>query len=180
MGGSATGTVNVTVSGLPNQAPLVNAGPDVAVTLPANVATIAGTVTDDGQPGSGVTIAWTKVSGPGTVTFANAALASTTATFSMQGSYVLRLSATDGALSSNDTATVTVNAAATNKALQMGGTNAYVTFGAAPGLGVASFTLETWFKRDGAGVATNTGTGGVIAIPLVTKGRAEPKTATST
>ena len=35
------------------------------------------------------------------------------------------------------------------------------------------FTIETWFRRDGAGVATYTGAGGVIAIPLVTKGMAE-------
>ena len=36
------------------------------------------------------------------------------------------------------------------------------------------FTLETWFKREGPGVATSTGTGGLAAaIPLVTKGRGE-------
>ena len=35
----------------------------------------------------------------------------------------------------------------------------YVTFGAAPGLDAATFTIETWFKRDGAGVSTSTGHG---------------------
>src|SRR5215213_11321218 len=59
-------------------------------------------------------------------------------------------------------------------ALQLNGTSQYVTFGAAPGLGAAQFTLETWFKRTGAGVGTSTGSGGIAsAIPLVTKGRAE-------
>ena len=48
-----------------------------------------------------------------------------------------------------------------------------MTFGPAPGLGASTFTLETWFRRDGAGIATNTGTGGVVAVPLVTKGMAE-------
>ena len=49
-----------------------------------------------------------------------------------------------------------------------------MTFGAAPGLNAASFTVETWFKRDATGVATSTGTGGLsAAIPLVTKGRAD-------
>ena len=48
-----------------------------------------------------------------------------------------------------------------------------MTFGAAPGLGSSVFTLETWFRRDGAGIATFTGTGGITAIPLVTKGMAE-------
>ena len=50
----------------------------------------------------------------------------------------------------------------------------YVTFGPATStLGAATFTIETWFKRDAAGVATSTGSGGVVAIPLVTKGMAE-------
>ena len=42
-------------------------------------------------------------------------------------------------------------------------------------MGVTTFTIETWFRRDGAGVATATsgGSGGVTAIPLVTKGRSE-------
>ena len=71
--------------------------------------------------------------------------------------------------------TVTVDANPANKGLDFGGTNAYVTFGAAPGLGASTFTIETWFRRDGAGIATNTGTGGVVAIPLVTKGMAEAR-----
>jgi fibronectin type 3 domain-containing protein len=62
-------------------------------------------------------------------------------------------------------------------ALQLNGSSQYVTFGAAPGLGVTQFTLETWFKRTGAGVGTGTGTGGITsAIPLITKGRAEAET----
>jgi hypothetical protein len=55
-----------------------------------------------------VTAAWTQVSGPGTATFANAASPATTATFSAAGSYVLRLTGDDGALSSSDDVTVTV------------------------------------------------------------------------
>ena len=40
--------------------------------------------------------------------------------------------------------------------------------------GRPTFTLETWFKRTGAGAGTSTGSGGIAsAIPLVTKGRAE-------
>ena len=53
-----------------------------------------------------------------------------------------------------------------------------VTFGSAPALGASTFTLETWFRRDAVGVATNTGTGGVVAIPLVTKGMAETEGST--
>jgi len=53
------------------------------------------------------------------------------------------------------------------------GTNDFVTFGRAPGLGSSTFTIETWFKRTGAGASVSTGTGGVTAIPLITKGRGE-------
>src|SRR6266550_4208921 len=85
--------VNATFTGTPpsNQAPVVDAGADLSVTLPAT-ATLNGTVTDDGLPsGSTLTIAWSKVSGPGTVTFSNANAASTTASFAVPGTYVLRL-----------------------------------------------------------------------------------------
>src|SRR6266511_4941888 len=58
-------------------------------------------------------------------------------------------------------------------ALQFNGSNQFVTFGTASGLGAATFTLETWFKRTGAGATASTGTGGVTAVPLVTKGRGE-------
>jgi hypothetical protein len=62
-------------------------------------------------------------------------------------------------------------------ALQFNGTNQYVTFGSASSLGVTTFTLETWFKRTGAGVGVTTGTGGIAsAIPLITKGGAEAET----
>ena len=99
--------------------------------------------------------------------------AGTTATFSAAGTYVLQLTANDGALSASDTVSIVVNPNPANRGIDFGGTNAYVTFGAAPGLGVSTLTIETWFRRDGTGVATNTGKGGVVAIPLVTKGMAE-------
>ena len=52
--------------------------------------------------GSLITTTWSKLSGPGTVTFANAAKAATTATFLTAGDYVLRLTAYDGAMTSVD------------------------------------------------------------------------------
>ena len=58
--------------------------------------------------------------------------------------------------------------------LQTNGSSQYVTFGAAPALGAPTFTLELWFRREGAGATTSTGTGGhAAAIPLVAKGRGE-------
>ncbi len=47
----------------------------------------------------------------------------------------------------------------------------YVTFGDPDKLDLATFTLETWFKRTGAGTPSTTGTDGIPnAIPLVTHG----------
>jgi hypothetical protein len=86
-----------------NQAPVVNAGPDQTITLPGS-ATLSGTATDDGLPNppAALTIAWSKVSGPGTVTFGSPSSLNTTANFSKQGSYTLRLTVSDSALSSSD------------------------------------------------------------------------------
>lgn len=54
------------------------------------------------------------------------------------------------------------------------GTNDYITMGPATGLNASILTLECWFRRDGAGVQTSTGTGGLTTVvPLVTKGRGE-------
>ena len=92
-----------------NQPPLVNAGPDQSITLPAS-ASLNGTVTDDGQPNPVPSTNWSVVSGPGTVTFADRNSVDTQATFSTAGTYVLRLTADDGASTASDDVTVIVNA----------------------------------------------------------------------
>jgi hypothetical protein len=77
--------------------------------MPASV-TLDATVNDDGLPASGKIIsAWSRVSGPGSVSFANPSAVDTTASFTMAGTYVLRLTANDGALSTGDDVTITVN-----------------------------------------------------------------------
>jgi len=90
-----------------NVAPLVNAGEDVTVTMPEG-AGLSGTVTDDGLPSSSaLTITWTKISGPGDVTFEAPQKAAPVAYFSATGVYVLQLMASDGSLISTDTVQVT-------------------------------------------------------------------------
>lgn len=94
-----------------NQAPVVNAGPDQLITLPV-CAALSGSATDDGLPaGSTLSYRWIKVSGPGTVAFANASAPVTSACFSGSGVYVLRLTASDSGLAGNDNITITVNTA---------------------------------------------------------------------
>jgi hypothetical protein len=62
---------------------------------------------------------------------------------------------------------------AANNALSFDGANDYVTFGTASRLSASNFTIEVWFRRTGAGVSASTGIGGITAVPLLAKGRAE-------
>src|SRR3979490_2092176 len=96
----------------PNLAPVVNAGVDQVITLPSS-ANLTGVAIDDGQPNPPGVLraAWSPVSGPGTVSFSNASALNSTATFSASGAYVLRLTASDGALAVSDDVAVTVNPA---------------------------------------------------------------------
>src|SRR6185436_12273760 len=82
---------------------------DQMIALPS-VANLNGSVSDDGLPsGSTLTSTWSKVSGPGTVTFANPNVTVTTATFSVAGDYVLQLTANDSELSGSDEILITVD-----------------------------------------------------------------------
>ncbi|MBL8218657.1 MAG: hypothetical protein JNL62_05490 [Bryobacterales bacterium] len=95
---------------LGNQPPYVSAGPDRSGPLDAALQ-LSGEVQDDGLPlGSSVSKQWMKVSGPGNVSLNPANAASTAATFSAVGSYVLRLTANDSQMSGSDEVTVTVHA----------------------------------------------------------------------
>lgn len=91
----------------PNEAPVVRAGSDPTVTLPDST-TLDGTVSDDGLPGGAIATTWSKVSGPGNVVFGDANRIDTDVSFSMDGTYVLALTADDGALKTTDKLTVTV------------------------------------------------------------------------
>jgi hypothetical protein len=73
-------------------APTANAGPDQSVLL-AGGAQLQGVVNFSA---SAPVISWKLYSGPGTVTFANAALTNTSASFTAPGVYTLMLSADDG------------------------------------------------------------------------------------
>jgi hypothetical protein len=146
-----------------NTAPVVSAGTSQTITLPAS-ATLNGSVSDDGQPANKLTIAWTRISGPGTVTFANAASPATTATFSAAGTYVLRLTADDSALSSSKDVSITVNApTSSNKApVVNAGADQTITLpnsatlnGTASDDGLPKNTLTTtWTKVSGPGNVT--------------------------
>ncbi len=82
-GSGGSGTLAISISA---QSPVV---------LP-NTLQLNGSATDSALPsGTSPSVTWSEVSGPGSVAFTNATQASTTATFSAAGTYVLELSATD-------------------------------------------------------------------------------------
>jgi K319-like protein len=86
------------------------APPVIAVTASVGERySLFGSVNDEGLPRSGkLTVGWKQLSGPGTVTFENAAVARTRATFSAPGEYVLELTGTDSELSATTRVTVNV------------------------------------------------------------------------
>ena len=152
--------------------------PDVLITSPADGSTLSGagqnlrlaaTVTSSTTP----TLAWTKISGPGTVTFADPTLATTSATFSATGNYVLRLTATTAAGSGSADLTVHVAPAATTdpslvlhlKLDESAGTTASDSSGSA-NHATATGGLA-WHATGGAitGAASFNGTDSYLAVP---------------
>jgi RHS repeat-associated protein len=137
----ASKSVNTTI----NSAPIVNAGGDQAITLPCAV-NLSGNVSDDGFPG-GVPLefSWSKLSGPGIVSFADAHAALTTATFNAAGNYVLRLTGTDSQLTGADDLSVTVNQVEVGSA-QYFGPSPYLGFKDSPlgGRNAIYFELENF------------------------------------
>ena len=125
--------VSLTVTAPSNSPPVVNAGSNQTVPFPTTVSLDA-TVTDDGLPNppGRISVTWTKVSGPGTVSFGNANAVDTTAGFSSAGSYVLRLTADDGgrtgssevsiSLTTTNNSPPVVTASADRTTLALGGT----------------------------------------------------------
>lgn len=82
----------------------VNAGPDVAITLPDTRIALSGSA-------SSGTIRWSQVSGPSTVAFRDASSPATSIAADRAGAYVLRLSVTDAGskVIGSDDVSVTVN-----------------------------------------------------------------------
>jgi hypothetical protein len=92
-----------------NAAPLVSAGLDRSIVL-GSALTLIGSAVDDGMPTlpGNLALQWTKISGPGSVSFGSPASLQTGVSFSEPGTYTLRLTANDGELVSFDELTVNV------------------------------------------------------------------------
>lgn len=94
-----------------NQPPQVNAGPDRTVNSRHRVNYgLEAVISDDHQPNPPdfITVKWFKVSGPGEVAFADRTAPNTSATFSLLGSYQLRIIAFDSIRSTSDDISITI------------------------------------------------------------------------
>lgn len=134
-----------------------------------------------------LSVQWSKVSGPGTVTFSTTTQASTAASFSASGDYVLRLTANDGVLTSSKDLTVRVLAvpAATSPVFGAADTSLLVRlpFDEGTGISAANYSpaspanngtlvvlgssgLPTWVTTGKVGKALNfDGSGQRVEIP---------------
>lgn len=125
-----------------NTAPRVNAGSDQSLAL-GQSATLSATVSDDGLPNGQVATTWSTVSGPlGAATFADPGATTTAVTFAAAGAYVLRLTASDGQLSSIDDVAIQV----------FGPDHNFVTN---PGFETGTTGWSTNSSTSGAGVTIN-------------------------
>jgi len=89
-----------------NIKPVVSAGAASTIKLPAN-AQLNGTISDNVVPDV-ITATWSKVSGPGDVSFTDAHALDSSASFTMAGSYVVRLTGYDGELYAFEDVAITV------------------------------------------------------------------------
>ena len=90
-----------------NLPPTVSLGPDQTITLPAS-ATLTANASDDGLPSNTLTYQWSVLSGSN-VTLSSTDTATTTASFVTAGTYTIRLTVSDGALSASADIKITVN-----------------------------------------------------------------------
>ncbi|MHA3772503.1 PKD domain-containing protein [Verrucomicrobiota bacterium sgz303538] len=100
-----------------NERPIVTVSKDQTLAGPGSAGLFA-SIKDDGLPaGNTLSIEWSKVSGPGSVTFSPKTKAGTVAQFTSPGTYVLRCTASDGDLAQANEVTVTVGNAVSAGAL---------------------------------------------------------------
>ena len=144
---SSNSLLSVSPVSTQNRAPIINAGADQTITL-SSFAGLRGIVSDDELPINGkLTAMWSKVSGPGTVTFVNASNESTVASFSAAGTYVLRLTASDSLLTGSDDVIITVNA-------QGGGGNNYYVSTTGNDANTGTSQTSPWKHAPGDSAAT--------------------------
>lgn len=152
-GGSDTATVTVTVNPEPVQAPIVDAGINLFITLPINSVELTGTVVT----GQANNTEWEQVSGPNTATIADAASLTTQVNGLAEGVYTFRLIATNSGGSDTATITVTVNAEPVQPPVASAGTDQTITLPEntvqLTGTAQGQVTTTEWIQLSGPGTA---------------------------
>jgi hypothetical protein len=129
---------NVSITPLGSVAPLVDAGPGGETSHPQPFA-LGGSAMDDGLPAP-LTTTWQLKSGPGSASFADQTSPTTTVTFSVAGTYILRLVA-------NDTQVKTFSDVSVSSSSSVVNITANTTSATEAAGGVASYTIT----RNGSG-----------------------------
>ena len=93
-------------------------------------------------------------------------------------SYTARATDNDGGVTTTSATVISIVTDITKTALLFDGVNDYVTMGVAHELNAGGppsngLTLECWFRKEGTGVTSTSGSGGVAGVPLFGKGRGE-------
>lgn len=158
--GAKLEAVYKTSAGGGNQAPVVNAGNDINITLPVNTATLSASASD--PDGTVSTYVWEKVSGPAGGGITNPSASSTGISGLGEGTYTYRVTVTDngGATASDDiniivaTAGNTAVNAGPDQLLPLGTTSATLS-----GTGVSSSSTDLiifFGESNASGQAPNT------------------------
>ena len=110
--GSGYASVRIVDNDIPPTVFISSPGAPGVVVAPGNGLNLKATINDDGLPQI-ATATWSLITGPGTVTFSPAVSADgkTAATFSQPGSYLVKVTASDGQFSASDQIPVTVGVA---------------------------------------------------------------------
>jgi len=107
---SSTDDVVINVQSASNRAPTVSAGPDQSIALSSS-ARVTATTTDDGLPNGKLTYQWSVIQGS-RATFTSPQAPGTQISFPVAGAYTLRVTVTDGQLTSSDDVVINVQPSA--------------------------------------------------------------------
>ncbi len=111
IGGLGYASVNVQDNDLPPTVFISSPGAQGVVVAPGNGVEFAATAADDGLP-SALSYQWTQVAGPGTVTFGTPTAVTTPAIFSAPGTYLVRVTVSDGQFTASDQLAVNIGGTA--------------------------------------------------------------------
>ncbi len=164
---TAKDTIQITVNdpSQPNRPPVANAGADQTIILPTNTVTLNGS--GSGDPDNNITgYAWTKISGPSSLSIANSNAVQTQVTNLVQGIYQFELNVTDaGGLFSKDTMQVMVNPSSSTNLPPVAIAGSDISANYDCGLNSASITLNGTTSTDPDGtIVSYLWTGRIVIV----------------